>query len=203
MRVLVEEAIRRFQEGEILILVDDAAREDEGDFAVAADRASAESINFMITHGRGLVCVPITEKRARALQLLPMCPEVKDIGETRFTISVDARDGIATGISTHDRAETIRLLACASAKPEQLKRPGHVFPLIARDGGVLERAGHTEASVDLACMAGLTPAAVLCEILNEDGTMARGAKLEAVAKRHGLGILHIADLIDARRRTAR
>jgi len=197
--ISIEEAIRRYGAGEILILVDDENRENEGDFAVAAEHATAEVVNFMITHGRGLVCTPITEERARALDLTPMCPGEPDLDETRFTVSVDARDGITTGISVHDRASTIRLLVDDDATPEELVRPGHVFPLIARDGGVLRRPGHTEATVDLARLAGLKPAAVLCEILNEDGTMARGPRLEAIAERHNVPIVRIADLIEYRR----
>jgi 3,4-dihydroxy 2-butanone 4-phosphate synthase/GTP cyclohydrolase II len=170
---------------------------------VVAEHATAKVVNFMITHGRGLVCAPITEERARALGLAPMCPENTALHGTHFTVSVDARDGITTGISAYDRAKTIRLLVADSTVPEDLARPGHVFPLIARDGGVLRRAGHTEATVDLARLAGLKPAAVLCEVLNEDGTMARVPQLEPIAKKHGLPIVNIADLIEYRKRTER
>jgi len=197
----IEDAIRRYREGEILILIDDENRENEGDLVIAAEHATAKSINFMITHGRGLVCAPITEARARALGLAPMCPENTALHGTHFTVSVDARDGITTGISAYDRAKTIRLLVNEETTPDELARPGHIFPLIARDGGVLRRAGHTEATVDLARLAGLNPAAVLCEILNEDGTMARVPQLEAIAERHALALVNIVDLIEYRKRT--
>jgi len=197
----IEEAIRRYRDGEILILVDDENRENEGDLVVGAEHATAKVINFMITHGRGLVCTPITGQRARELGLSPMCPENTALHGTHFTVSVDAMDGITTGISSYDRAKTIRLLVNESTRPEELARPGHIFPLIAREGGVLRRAGHTEATVDLARLAGLKPAAVLCEILNEDGTMARVPQLEMLAERHGLALVNIADLIEYRKRT--
>jgi len=199
----IEEAIRRYRDGEMLILVDDENRENEGDFVIAAEHADAKTINFMITRGRGLVCTPITEARARTLGLSPMCPENTALHGTHFTISVDARDGITTGISAYDRAKTIRLMVNDATTPEELARPGHIFPLIAREGGVLRRAGHTEATVDLARLAGLKPAAVLCEILNEDGTMARLAQLEVIAEEHDLPIVNIADLIEYRKRTER
>jgi len=199
----IEEAIRRYRDGEMLILVDDENRENEGDFVIAAEHANAKAINFMITHGRGLVCTPITEARARTLGLSPMCPENTALHGTHFTISVDARDGITTGISAYDRAKTIRLMVNDATTPEELARPGHIFPLIAREGGVLRRAGHTEATVDLARLAGLKSAAVLCEILNEDGTMARLPQLEVIAEEHGLPIVNIADLIEYRKRTER
>ena len=203
MFTATEEAIRRYRNGEMLILVDDENRENEGDLVIAAEYATAEAINFMATHGRGLVCTPITEERARQLALTPMCPENTALHGTHFTVSVDAKDGITTGISSHDRAKTIRLLINESTIPDDLARPGHIFPLIARDGGVLRRAGHTEATVDLARLAGLKPAAVLCEILNEDGTMARVPQLEVLAERHGLALVNIADLIAYRKRTER
>jgi len=199
----IEEAIQRFGDGGMLILVDDEHRENEGDLVIAADHVTADAVNFMITHGRGLVCVPITEPRARELGLGPMCQENTALHGTHFTASVDARDGITTGISAHDRARTIRCMIDPRTRPEDLARPGHVFPLIARDGGVLRRAGHTEATVDLARLAGQSPAAVLCEILNDDGTMARLPQLEAFAERHGLPIVNIADLIAYRKRTER
>jgi 3,4-dihydroxy 2-butanone 4-phosphate synthase/GTP cyclohydrolase II len=201
--ISIEEAIRRYGEGEILILVDDENRENEGDFVIAAEHANAKAVNFMITHGRGLVCTPITEGRARKLGLSPMCPENTALHGTHFTVSVDACDGITTGISAYDRAKTIRLMVKDDATPEDLARPGHIFPLIARDGGVLRRAGHTEATVDLARLAGLKPAAVLCEILNVDGTMARVPQLETIAEKHGLPLVNIADLIEYRKRTER
>jgi 3,4-dihydroxy 2-butanone 4-phosphate synthase/GTP cyclohydrolase II len=203
MFITVEEAIRRYRSGELLILVDDENRENEGDLILAAEHVSAEKINFMITHGRGLVCVPITEQRGRTLGLPPMCPENSALHGTYFTVSVDAKDEITTGISAYDRARTIRLLVDKRTRPEDFARPGHVFPLIARDGGVLRRAGHTEATLDLARLGELQPAAVLCEILNEDGTMARLPQLEVFAETHGLGVVNIADLIAYRKRTER
>jgi 3,4-dihydroxy 2-butanone 4-phosphate synthase/GTP cyclohydrolase II len=203
MFIEIEEALRRYRSGEMLILVDDENRENEGDLVIAAQHANAAAVNFMAVHGRGLICAPLTEARARELALSPMCPENTALHGTHFTVSIDARHGISTGISAHDRAETIRLLVDEATRPDDLARPGHVFPLIARDGGVLRRAGHTEATVDLARLAGLKPAAVLCEILNEDGTMARLPQLKAFAQRHGLAIVNIADLIAHRKRTER
>ena len=201
MFITIEEAIRKYRDGEMLILVDDEHRENEGDLVIAAEHISPDAINFMITHGRGLVCTPITEERARSLGLAPMCPENTALHGTPFTVSVDAKDCISTGISAHDRAYTVRLLINASTRPDDLALPGHVFPLIARNGGVLRRAGHTEATVDMARLAGLMPAAVLCEILNADGTMARLPHLEVFAETHGLSIVNIADLIAYRKRT--
>ncbi len=203
MLITIEEAIRKYGAGEMLILVDDENRENEGDLVIAAEHATPDAVNFMITHGRGLVCVPITEKRARALGLGPMCPENTALQGTHFTVSVDAKNGISTGISAYDRAHTIRLLTDEATHPDDLALPGHVFPLIARDGGVLRRAGHTEATVDLARLAGLKPAAVLCEILNDDGTMARVPQLETFGEQHGLSMVNIADLIAYRKRTER
>ena len=203
MFITIEEAIRRYRAGEMLILVDDENRENEGDLVIAAEHATPDAVNFMITHGRGLVCMPISEDRARALGLAPMCPENTALHGTHFTVSVDAMEGITTGISAYDRAYTIRLLIDEATHPADLALPGHIFPLIARDGGVLRRAGHTEATVDLARLAGLKPAAVLCEILNDDGTMARVPHLEVFAEQHGLSIVNIADLIAYRKRTER
>lgn len=203
MFITIEEAIRKYRAGEMLILVDDENRENEGDLVIAAEHATPDAINFMITHGRGLVCMPITEDRARALGLTPMCPENTALHGTHFTVSVDAKEGISTGISAHDRAHTIRLLTDEATRPVDLALPGHIFPLISRDGGVLRRAGHTEATVDLARLAGLKPAAVLCEILNDDGTMARVPHLEVFAENHDLSIVNIADLIAYRKRNER
>jgi len=199
----IEEAIRRYRDGEMLILIDDENRENEGDLVVAAEHATAKAINFMITHGRGLVCAPITEERARELGLSAMCPENTALHGTHFTVSVDAKEGITTGISSYDRAQTVRLLVNDGTRPDDLARPGHIFPLVALDGGVLRRAGHTEATVDLARLAGMKPAAVLCEILNEDGTMARVPQLEVISKHHDLPLVNIADLIAYRKRTER
>jgi len=201
--IKVEEAIRKFASGEILILVDDENRENEGDLVIAAEHVSPEAINFMAKYGRGLICAPITEERAHRLNLAPMCPENTALHGTQFTVSVDAKKGITTGISAHDRAKTIRILIDEATTPDDLARPGHVFPLIARKGGVLRRAGHTEATVDLALLAGLKPAGVLCEILNEDGTMARLPQLSSFAEEHGLSLVNIADLIAYRKRTER
>jgi len=187
----------------MLILIDDENRENEGDLVVAAEHATAKAINFMITHGRGLVCAPITEERARELGLSAMCPENTALHGTHFTVSVDAKEGITTGISSYDRAQTVRLLVNDGTRPDDLARPGHIFPLVALDGGVLRRAGHTEATVDLARLAGMKPAAVLCEILNEDGTMARVPQLEVISKHHDLPLVNIADLIAYRKRTER
>lgn len=187
----------------MLILVDDENRENEGDLIASADSITPEAINFMATHGRGLVCAPLTEERARELALSAMCSDNTALHGTHFTVSIDAMHGIATGISAYDRARTIQLLVEADTKPEDLARPGHIFPLIARDGGVLRRAGHTEATVDLAKLAGLQPIGVLCEILNDDGTMARLPQLETFAARHNLPIVNIADLIAYRKRNER
>jgi 3,4-dihydroxy 2-butanone 4-phosphate synthase / GTP cyclohydrolase II len=198
--ISIEEALQRYRDGEMLILVDDENRENEGDLVIAAEHATAETVNFMVTHGRGMVCVPITEERARELGLDPMCSDNTALNGTYFTVTVDAKDGITTGISVYDRARTIQRLIDKTTRPEDLARPGHVFPLVARNGGVLRRAGHTEATVDMARLAGLEPAAVLCEILNPDGTMARGPKLEAFAREHNLPIVSIVDLIEYRKR---
>jgi len=199
----IEEALRRYRDGEMLILVDDENRENEGDLVVAAEHTTPEIVNFMVTYGRGMVCVPITESRAHELGLSAMCSDNTALHGTAFTVTVDARNGISTGISAYDRAHTIRLMIDKDTQPEDLARPGHIFPLIARDGGVLRRAGHTEATVDMARLAGLEHAAVLCEILNNDGTMARVPQLEAFSKKHGLPIVSIADLIEYRKRSER
>jgi 3,4-dihydroxy 2-butanone 4-phosphate synthase/GTP cyclohydrolase II len=198
-----EEAIERFRAGEMLILVDDENRENEGDLVAAAEHVTAETINFMSKYGRGLVCMPLSTERARALNLVPMTSENSALHGTCFSVSVDARDGISTGISASDRARTVQVLIDEATRPEDLARPGHLFPLIAREGGVLKRAGHTEAAVDLARLVGLKSAAVICEVLNDDGTMARLPQLAAFAKEHGLVITTIADLIAYRKRHER
>ena len=203
MFIQIEEALRRYSDGEMLILVDDENRENEGDLVFAAQYTTPEAVNFMVKHGRGMVCVPITEDRARELGLPPMCADNTALHGTHFTVTVDARDGITTGISAYDRSQTIRLMVEKGTRPEDLARPGHIFPLIARTGGVLRRAGHTEATVDMARIAGLEPAAVLCEILNDDGTMARVPQLEKFSKQHNLPIVSIADLIEYRKRSER
>jgi 3,4-dihydroxy 2-butanone 4-phosphate synthase/GTP cyclohydrolase II len=199
----IEEALRRYRDGEMMILVDDENRENEGDLVIAAEYTTPEVVNFMVTHGRGMVCVPITEKRASELGLSPMCSDNTALHGTHFTVTVDAKEDISTGISAYDRSRTILLMIEQSTKPEDLARPGHIFPLIARNGGVLRRAGHTEATVDMARLAGLKPAAVLCEILNDDGTMARLSQLETFSAKHSLPIVSIADLIEYRKRSER
>jgi len=199
----IEEALRRYRDGKMLILVDDENRENEGDLVIAAEHTTAEAINFMVTYGRGMVCMPITEDRARELGLSPMCSDNTAVHGTGFTVTVDAKEGISTGISAYDRAHTIHLLIDKNTKPGDLARPGHIFPLVARNGGVLRRAGHTEATVDMARLAGLEPAAILCEILNEDGTMARVPQLEKFSKQHNMPIASIADLIEYRKRSER
>jgi len=203
MFTAIEEAISRFRSGEMLILVDDENRENEGDLIVAAEHVTSNAVNFMARYGRGLICAPITEGRATQLGLAAMCPENTALHGTQFTVSIDASSDISTGISAHDRAHTIRLLVEPDTTPNDFARPGHIFPLVARAGGVLRRAGHTEATVDLARLAGLNPAGVLCEILNEDGTMARLPQLETFGNKHGLAIVNIADLIEYRKRTER
>ena len=195
----IEDAINSFRDGEILIVVDDENRENEGDFIMAAEKVTAEKINFMAKHGRGLICVAMTPERLNELDLQPMVVENTAHLGTSFTVSVDAKYNITTGISAFDRAETIRVLIDPKTKPGDLVRPGHIFPLRAKPGGVLRRAGHTEAVVDLARLAGLYPAGVLCEILDEDGSMARVPRLMEMAKEFGLKIVTIADLIQYRR----
>ena len=190
-----EEAIDLIKEGKMIIVVDDEDRENEGDLLMAASKVTSESINFMTKYGRGLVCVPLTEERARQLDLEPMVTHSTDPHGTAFTVSVDAKNGTTTGISAEDRAVTSQLLADPCAKSSDFRRPGHMFPLIARKGGVLKRAGHTEAAVDLARLAGLEPVGVICEIMNDDGTMARLPQLIEFAKKFGLKIMTIKSLI--------
>ncbi len=192
---LIEEAIEDVKNGKMVIVVDDDNRENEGDIVVAAEKATTEIINFMTKEARGLVCVPITADRAQCLHLEPMSKDNTDRHGTAFLISVDAKEGTTTGISASERAITARLLANPEAKPDDFLRPGHMFPLAAKKGGVLKRAGHTEAAVDLAWMAGLTPAGVICEIMNSDGSMARLPELKEFAKAHGIRIISIEDLI--------
>lgn len=191
----VEQAIEDVRSGRMIIIVDDEDRENEGDLMVAAEKTTPEIINFMARHGRGLICLPLTRERLEELQLPLMVNENTARYQTAFTVSIDAKDGVSTGISAHDRARTIMAAVDPATRPEHLARPGHVFPLQAREGGVLARAGQTEAAVDLARMAGLRPAGVICEIMNEDGSMARMPQLEEVSRAHGLPILTIADLI--------
>ncbi len=197
----IEEAVEDIKQGKMLIVVDDENRENEGDFVMPASRVTPEAVNFMAKHGRGLICLALTPERLEELQIPQMVPNNTSRHETGFTVSVDAREGITTGISAKDRATTIKVMIDPCTKPEDLVKPGHVFPLRAKSGGVLERAGHTEAAVDLARLAGLYPAGVICEIMNEDGSMARVPQLEKVAEKFGLKIITIADLIRYRRRT--
>jgi 3,4-dihydroxy 2-butanone 4-phosphate synthase / GTP cyclohydrolase II len=196
----ITEIVAAIRAGEIVVLVDDEDRENEGDLVFAADFVSPEKINFLARHGRGLICMPITEAHANRLGLRPMVAQNRSRHGTNFTVSIEAAEGIATGISAHDRALTIKVAASPDARPEEIVQPGHVFPLIAQPGGVLVRAGHTEACCDLARLAGLTPAAVLCEIMRDDGSMARLPDLVHFAAEHRLKIGTIADLIEYRSR---
>jgi len=191
----IEEAIDAIKSGKTIIVVDDEDRENEGDFLTAARNATPETINFMVRHGRGLVCAPITQKRARELNLEPMVSHNTTSHETNFTVSVDLLAGCTTGISAPDRSKTTLALIDPATKPEDLGRPGHIFPLIAKDGGVLRRTGHTEAAIDLAVLAGFEPAGVICEIMKEDGDMARLPELLVIAKEFDLKIVSIKDLI--------
>jgi len=195
----IPEVIADLKKGRMIIVIDDEDRENEGDLVIAAEFASPEAINFMIKYGRGLVCVPMEGKRLDELDLHPMFESYEDPYKTAWAISIDARKGIKTGISAHDRSVTIKTLINPKTKPDDLVRPGHIFPLRAKEGGVLTRAGHTEACVDLMKLAGLYPAGVICEIINEDGTMARTPELIKFSKRHGLKLCTIADLIQYRR----
>ena len=192
----IEEAIEDFREGKFIIVVDDEDRENEGDFIIAAEKITPEKVNFMLTHGRGVLCAPITEERCEELDLNMQVTNNTSIHETPFTITVDKLGGgCTTGVSMFDRAETIRALADPKTKPSDLGRPGHVNPLRARSRGVLRRSGHTEAAVDLARLAGLYPAGALIEIINEDGTMARLPQLMEVSRKFGIKIICIKDLI--------
>ncbi|MGE0595542.1 MAG: 3,4-dihydroxy-2-butanone-4-phosphate synthase [Hyphomonadaceae bacterium] len=195
----VEEIVEEAREGRMFILVDAENRENEGDLVIPAQFATPAAVNFMAKHGRGLICLTLTAERARVLGLEPMAPRNQQRTGTAFTVSIEAKEGVSTGISAHDRALTIAVAIDATKGAEDIVSPGHVFPLVARDGGVMVRAGHTEASVDIARMAGLNSAAVICEIMNDDGTMARLPELVAFAQLHGLKIGAIADLIAYRR----
>jgi 3,4-dihydroxy 2-butanone 4-phosphate synthase/GTP cyclohydrolase II len=195
----IEDVVKDIRAGRMVIVTDDADRENEGDLVMAAEKITAETVNFMAMHGRGLICAPITEERAEQLGLQRMVLQNRESYRTDFTVSVDAAKGVTTGISAHDRARTIQLLVDLAATPQDLVQPGHVFPLRAKPGGVLRRAGHTEASVDLARLAGLQPAGVLCEIMNPDGTMARLPQLLKFRKKHRLKMCSIEDLIVYRR----
>jgi 3,4-dihydroxy 2-butanone 4-phosphate synthase/GTP cyclohydrolase II len=192
----IEEAIEDIRQGKIIIVVDDEGRENEGDFLAAAEKVTPEMINFMATHGRGLICAPLTENRCKELGLTSMVNNNTDPMETAFTVSVDLRgNGVTTGISAADRAKTVLSLVDPNIKPHELARPGHIFPLIAKQGGVLRRTGHTEAAIDFARLAGFKPAGVIVEIMNEDGTMARLPELVKVAKKFNLKLVSIEDLV--------
>lgn len=197
----IEEALEDIKQGKMVVVVDDADRENEGDLIMAAELVTPEDINFITREARGMLCAPITHERAKELKLDFMVEQNTALHQTPFTITVDYKHGTTTGISAQDRAKTVRALIDSSTKPQDLLRPGHIFPLIAKKGGVLKRAGHTEAAVDLAKLAGLKPAGVLCEIMDEDGTMARVPKLMKFCKKHNLKIITIADLIEFRRRS--
>ena len=196
----IEEAIRDIRAGRMVILVDDEDRENEGDLCMAAESVTPEAINFMATYGRGLICLPMTPDKIDALGLPPMVDNNTSPYGTGFTVSIESRCGVSTGISAADRATTILTAVADDAKPRDLVRPGHIFPLRAREGGVIVRAGQTEGSVDLARLAGMKPAGVICEIMDEDGTMARMPSLENFSEKHGVGICTIADLIGYRMR---
>src|SRR5213595_4276283 len=195
----IDDVLEDIAQGRIVIVTDDADRENEGYLVMAAEKVTPDAVNFMAKHGRGLICVPISNERAEQLGLQRMVVQNREMYRTDFTVSVDAARGVTPGISAYDRATTILAIANPKSAPEDLNQPGHIFPLRAKDGGVLRRAGHTEAAVDLARMAGLQPAAVLCEILHDDGTMARLPELMDFRKKHGLRICTIQSLIAHRR----
>jgi 3,4-dihydroxy 2-butanone 4-phosphate synthase / GTP cyclohydrolase II len=201
--VAVAEAIEEIRAGRILVVVDDEDRENEGDLTIAAEKITPEIVNFMATHGRGLICLTLTAERCDALRLPLISPQNTSTFGTAFCESIDAREGVTTGISAADRTRTILMAIDPKCKPQDLARPGHVFPLRAREGGVLVRAGQTEAACDLARLAGLTPAGVICEIMNEDGTMARVPQLKEFCERHGFKMASVADLIRYRLKTER
>jgi 3,4-dihydroxy 2-butanone 4-phosphate synthase/GTP cyclohydrolase II len=194
----VQEAAELYRRGSFVIIVDDEDRENEGDLCIAAERITPEAVNFMAKYGRGLICLALTEERCNQLELPLMVENNTSNYGTAFTVSIEARGRVTTGISAHDRAETVRVAIDPRTRPNDLLRPGHVFPLRAKKGGVLKRAGQTEASIDLAMIAGMTPAAVICEIMNEDGTMARLPDLREFAVKHGLKIISVADIIKYR-----
>ncbi len=196
----IETAIQTIASGGLVIVTDDESRENEGDLIMAAEKATPELVNMMIRHARGLICVPMTEPQLRRLGINPMVQQNREALRTAFTVSVDAAEGITTGISAFDRARTIKLLSDPATRSDELVQPGHIFPLCARPGGVLERAGHTEAAVDLAALAGLKPVAVICEILSEDGNMARVPELGEFKRRHSIPLVSISSLIEYRHR---
>ena len=199
----IERAVEDLKAGRFVVVVDDGDRENEGDLVLAAERVTPEAINFMAREGRGLICLALTEERCRDLELPPMVEENTSNFGTAFTVSIEARGRTTTGISAADRAATVRMAIDPATKPSDLLRPGHMFPLRAEPGGVLKRAGQTEASVDLARIAGLDPSAVLCEVMNEDGTMARVPDLAKFCEKHGLAMVTVADLISHRMKTER
>jgi 3,4-dihydroxy 2-butanone 4-phosphate synthase/GTP cyclohydrolase II len=195
----IDEAVADIRAGKMVIVVDDADRENEGDFIMAAEKATPESLNFMVTHGRGIVCMPMTQQRLDELRIPLMVSKNNESHGTAFAVSIDVQGRTTTGTSAFDRAATVRSIADPDLRPEDIRMPGHVFPLMAQQGGVLKRAGHTEATVDLARLAGLYPAGVLCEVLHPDGSMARLPELMRVAEEHHLKVILIADLIEHRR----
>ncbi|MGD9279516.1 MAG: bifunctional 3,4-dihydroxy-2-butanone-4-phosphate synthase/GTP cyclohydrolase II [Desulfobacterales bacterium] len=200
-QLTIEEAIQDIKDGKMVILVDDEDRENEGDLCMAAEKVTPEAINFMATYGRGLICLAMTPEKCDALDLPPMVDNNTSPFGTGFTVSIEARCGVSTGISAHDRATTVLTAVADDCRPRDLVRPGHIFPLRAKSGGVIVRAGQTEGSVDLARLAGLTAAGVICEVMDEDGTMARMPALEKFSEKHGVGICTIEDLIEYRMRT--
>lgn len=201
--VTIPEAIEDIKAGKMIIIVDDEGRENEGDLVIAAEKVTPEIINFMAREARGLICLPLTKERVEELRIPMMVQDNTSRFSTAFTVSIEAKHGVTTGISAHDRAATVKAAIDPATRPGDIARPGHVFPIKARDGGVLVRAGHTEASIDLARLAGLYPAGVICEIMNEDGTMARLPQLEVLAAKHNLKMISVADLITYRRRHER
>jgi 3,4-dihydroxy 2-butanone 4-phosphate synthase/GTP cyclohydrolase II len=199
----IEDAVRDLEAGRMIVVIDDEDRENEGDLIMAADSVGAQDVNFMARYGRGLICLTLTRERCRQLRLPLMVSDTDSTHRTNFTLSIEAAEGVTTGISAHDRAHTVKTAVSPDARPEDLRQPGHVFPLMAQPGGVLTRAGHTEAGCDLARLAGFSPAAMIVEILNDDGTMARRPDLELFAKTHDLKIGTIADLIRYRLKNER
>ena len=193
-----EQIVKDIRRGKMIVLMDDEDRENEGDLVVAAEKVTPDIINFMATHGRGLICLTMTKSRCQELGLAPMVKNNHALFTTNFTVSIEAAKGVTTGISTADRARTVLTAVAADAKPSDLVQPGHIFPLMAQEGGVLTRAGHTEAGCDLARLAGLEPASVIVEILKEDGTMARRPDLEVFSERYGIRLGTIASLIEYR-----
>tara|TARA_B100001971_G_scaffold215190_1_gene259637 strand:+ start:68340 stop:69002 length:663 start_codon:yes stop_codon:yes gene_type:complete len=196
----IEEAIEDIKSGKMIIVVDDENRENEGDLVMAAELCTSEAVNFMITHGRGLVCTPITQKVADQFNLKPMVERSSDSMQTAFTVSIDAKLGVSTGISAMDRNRVINLLTDEKASEDDIVKPGHIFPLIAKDGGVLTREGHTEAAIDFAMLAGLKPVGVICEILNPDGSAARLPDLKVMAEKYNLKLVSIEDLVSYKKK---